>query len=113
VTALALFQLIDGGLTLLFSALILASGPSAPRAPAFIALALIKLGVGWGLLAGKKWAWWITLILASVSLLGALAGIAVGEPSALSHLPLAALILRYMFKPQVREFFGVKVPLSP
>jgi len=112
VTALALLQFADGGLTLLFSALALASEPSAPRAPAFIAVALVKLGVGWGLLAGKKWAWWITLILATVSLLGALAGVAVGEPSALSHLPLAALILWYMFKPHVKEFFGVKVPLS-
>jgi len=112
VTALALFQLIDGGLALLFSALILAGGRPAPRVLFFTAVALAKLGVGWGLLAGKRWAWWSALVLASVSLFGVLAGIAVGEPRALTYLPLVALVLWYVLKPRVREFFGVKVPPS-
>jgi len=78
----------------------------------FIVVGLLGLVVGWGLWTGKGWAWWLTVIFRGLDLVIGLASIAMGEASYIGALLISALILWYMFKPHVKEFFGVKVSFS-
>uniref|UniRef100_A0A7C4BAG2 DUF7144 domain-containing protein n=1 Tax=Thermofilum pendens TaxID=2269 RepID=A0A7C4BAG2_THEPE len=125
ITILALLEFIGGGLTILLGIAFLALGPViAAGLPSFlsvlvgalggvfIVMGLIGVVLGWGLWTGKGWAWWITVILQALSLLTGLAGVAMGDPASFIGLLIAALILWYMFKPHVKDFFGVKVSFS-
>jgi hypothetical protein len=128
ITVLALLQFIGGALSILLGIAFIAIGPYMSELemglPPLISLlvgflgiglllaGLIGLVVGWGLWTGKGWAWWLTVILEALGLLSGLAGIAMGDPSSLIGLLIAALILWYMFKPHVKDFFGVKVSFS-
>ena len=128
ITVLALLQFIGGGLAILLGIAFIAIGPYMSELemglPPLISLlvgfigiglllaGLIGLVVGWGLWTGKGWAWWLTVILEALGLLSGLIGIAMGDPSSLIGLLIAALILWYMFKPHVKDFFGVKVSFS-
>lgn len=128
ITVLALLEFILGGLAILLGIAFIALGPYIsqlmPGLPPLISLlvgglgigfllaGLIGLVVGWGLWTGKGWAWWLTVILEALGLLSGLAGIAMGDPTSLIGLLIAALILWYMFKPHVKDFFGVKVSFS-
>ena len=128
ITVLALLEFILGGLAILLGIAFIALGPYIsqlmPGLPPLISLlvgglgigfllaGLIGLVVGWGLWTGKGWAWWLTVILEALGLLSGLAGIAMGDPSSLIGLLIAALILWYMFKPHVKDFFGAKVSFS-
>jgi lysylphosphatidylglycerol synthetase-like protein (DUF2156 family) len=128
ITVLALLNFIGGGLAILLGIVFIAAGPIMAQIASglppifsvlvgalgigFLIAGLIGLVVGWGLWTGKGWAWWLTVILEALGLLSGLAGIARGDPTSLIGLLIAALILWYMFKPHVKDFFGVKVSFS-
>ena len=67
-------------------------------------MGVISLVVGWGLWNGKSWAWWLTVIFSALGVLTIL----MLNPLAIVN----AIILWYMFKPHVKEFFGVEVGFS-
>jgi len=78
----------------------------------FIVIGILALLVGWGLWAGKGWAWWLTVILQALGIVSSLASLALGDPTAIASLIIAAIILYYFFKPHVKAYFGVKVGFS-
>jgi lysylphosphatidylglycerol synthetase-like protein (DUF2156 family) len=77
-----------------------------------IVIGILALLVGWGLWAGKGWAWWLTVILQALGIVSSLASLALGDPTAILSLIIAAIILYYFFKPHVKAYFGVKVGFS-
>jgi lysylphosphatidylglycerol synthetase-like protein (DUF2156 family) len=107
----------------------------------FLLFGSITTILGWGLWFGKKWAWWITVILLGIIIVFAPASILQGNLSgslfvarignnlvtagstnissnslaALLTLIIALITLWYMFRPHVRSYFGVSVryPASP
>ena len=78
----------------------------------FIVIGILALLVGWGLWAGKGWAWWLTVILQALGVVSSLASRALGDPTAIASLIIAAIILSHFFKPHVKAYFGVKVGFS-
>ncbi len=65
-----------------------------------IALGVASFVMAWGLLQGKSWAWTSTLVLTIISLIFDLAG------ANLVGLIIEGVILYYLFRPNVKAFFG-------
>jgi len=65
-----------------------------------IALGVASFVMAWGLLQGKSWAWTFTLVLTIISLIFDLAGVN------LVGLIIEGVILYYLFRPNVKAFFG-------
>jgi len=128
ITVLALLQFVGGAIAIILGLVFIAVGPMLPGIAAglppmlsalvsilgvFLLVAgLVALVVGWGLWTGKGWAWWLTVIIECLGLVSGLVSIASGDLSALFGLAIAALILWYMFKPHVKNFFGIKITFS-
>jgi len=76
-----------------------------------IALGIVSLFVSWGLIKGKSWAWIITIILAIITVITSIVGIATGNVIQIIHLIVYGVIIYYMYRPDVRSYFGkVKIP---
>ena len=76
-----------------------------------IALGIASLIVSWGLIKAKSWAWKITVILSIIIVITSIVSIATGNPIQIIHLIVYGVILYYMYRPDVRTYFGkVKVP---
>ena len=76
-----------------------------------IALGIASLFVSWGLIKAKSWAWTITIILAIITVITSIVGIATGNAIQLIHLIVYGVIIYYMYRPDVRTYFGkVKIP---
>ena len=69
-------------------------------------LALID---AYGLWIGAGWAWWLTIIL---SILGIIGGI-MSLPGGIISIIIDALIIYYFTRPHVKEFFGMAAPSPP
>jgi uncharacterized membrane protein (DUF2068 family) len=67
----------------------------------FIVIGLLVLLNAYGLWKGKSWAWWMSLIL---SLLGALSSVFI-LPTGVVSLAIELLILYYLTRGQVRDYF--------
>jgi len=65
-----------------------------------IALGVASFIMAWGLLQGKSWAWTFTLVLTIISLIFDLVG------ANLVGLIIDGVILYYLFRPNVKAFFG-------
>ena len=124
VTVVAILQIL-GGILLVLGGAALAAVPQLVELPLpgfgflfgglgafFIVIGILALLVGWGLWAGKGWAWWLTVILQALGIVSSLASLALGDPTAIASLIIAAIILYYFFKPHVKAYFGVKVGFS-
>ena len=68
-------------------------------------LCLVGLYTGWGLLRGRKWAWWITVIILAVNAIGNVVRIALGGVEGIVGILIAAGFLFYLTRPQVKTFF--------
>ncbi len=125
ITLLAVLGFLTAGLGVLFGLLLIVGGGVinsffgnqiaaqefaifAGAGVILLIFALIGLAIAWGLWTGKSWAWWIEVILSALGLLSILSMNLRGLVDA----AIAALILWYMFKPHVKEFFGVQVSFS-
>ena len=76
-----------------------------------IALGIASFVLSWGLLKGKGWAWIITVILAIISLVFSIIGLASGSIPNIISLIINGVILYYMYRPEVKSYFGrVKIP---
>jgi hypothetical protein len=71
-----------------------------------IAIGIAFLGVAWGLITGKGWAWIVTVILSIIAIISSIISIASGHFGAVIHLILSGVILYYMYRPDVKSYFG-------
>ncbi len=76
-----------------------------------IALGIAWFVITWGLFTGKGWSWIITVILAIISVIFNLVGIASGGAPSIVSLIINGVILYYMYRPNVKAYFGrVRIP---
>jgi len=68
-------------------------------------LGLILLFTVWGLPKGRKWAWWITVIIFVANGLGDITRLALGGIEGIVGILIAAVFLFYLTRPEVKEFF--------
>jgi hypothetical protein len=76
-----------------------------------ISTALILLGVAYfvvtrGIWKGKEWAWSITLILSSIGVVLNLVSIITGNIGTIFGIIINAVVIYYLFRPNVKTFFG-------
>lgn len=130
VTVLAVLSLVAGalavlaGIGLIFAGALFAGlgDPSglgllgafgAAAGVALLLYAAFVFAVGYGLLKRQRWAWYATLVLAALQVLGALVSLLSGDiMSALVSLAIAGVVGWYLLSPPVQGWFGVshKVP---
>jgi lysylphosphatidylglycerol synthetase-like protein (DUF2156 family) len=79
-----------------------------------VVIGLLYVGLVWGLWTGKGWAWILSLVLAVLGLIASLIALVRGRFGAIVVLILDVIILYYLFRPNVRAFFGEqKTPPQP
>ena len=69
-------------------------------------LALID---AYGLWIGAGWAWWLTIILSVLGIIGGLLSL----PGGIISIIIDILIIYYFTRPHVKEFFGLAAPSPP
>ena len=94
------------GMTGAVAAIAVAAGSVA------IVLGIVWFGLAWGLLTGKGWAWIITVILSIISIVFSIVGIASGGAPSIISLIINGVILYYMYRPNVKSYFGRGVKIS-
>jgi hypothetical protein len=85
---------------------IIASLIIPPAGVVGIVIGLIWLGLAWGLWTGKGWAWIITVIIAIISIIFNIFGAVTGHVDQIISLIIAAVMLYYLFRPNVKAYFG-------
>jgi uncharacterized membrane protein (DUF2068 family) len=71
-----------------------------------IAIGIGYLAVSYGLLRGKGWAWSIALILSYVGMVIAIISILSGNFVPVINLAINIAIVYFLYRPQVKAFFG-------
>jgi hypothetical protein len=77
-----------------------------------VVVGLLYLGLAWGLWTGKGWAWVLSLILAVLGIIVSVISLVRGAFGPLIVLILDAIIVFYLFRPNVRTFFGEYKPTT-
>lgn len=73
---------------------------------ALIIIGLAYFGVAYGLWKGLKWAWIITLIVTVIAFISEIGSIIVGNVGAVIPVIINAIIIYYLFRPNVKAYFG-------
>jgi hypothetical protein len=71
-----------------------------------LALGIAGLFIAWGLISGKGWAWIITIIITIIMAIVNIISIASGRYEHIFGLIINGVILYYMYRPQVKAYFG-------
>jgi uncharacterized membrane protein HdeD (DUF308 family) len=71
-----------------------------------IAIGIASLVMGYGLWKGRSWAWTITLILSGIGIISSAVSIAERQTGAIVNLVIYAIIIYYLYRPNVKAFFG-------
>lgn len=71
-----------------------------------LALGIAYLIMAYGLWKGRGWAWTITLILSVIGIIVAIATIVAGNVSAVINIIIHAVVIYYLYRPNVKAFFG-------
>ena len=74
---------------------------------------ILGLLVGWGLWTGRGWARILAIILSGLGIVGSLASLALLSISGVVGLVIDGVILWYLFRPNVRAFFGGGAQAAP
>ena len=74
-----------------------------------VAISIAYFVMAYGLWNGKRWAWTITLILSGIGIILGIASIAVANIGAVFHIILNAVIIYYLYRPNVKAFFGKSI----
>ena len=116
VTVLAILGFIFGGLAILSGLVMSAIGASMVAqgwqymgggllGAGMLVYGIVAIVISWALWTGKTWGWWLEVIFSAIGVLSILTGNIVGAV-------ISAVILWYFFKPEVKDYFGVKVEFS-
>ena len=99
----------------LFSALGLAvpAGVGIAVGGVVVIFGLLGLLVGWGLWTGRRWARILAIILSGLGALASLVALVLGSIPSIVGLVIDVSILWYLFRPNVRAFFGGNAPFMP
>ncbi len=68
---------------------------------------LVNLTIGWGFLRGWAIMWYLGVIFNAIGLLLSISGIVTAMTVSVLPLVLYGVILYYLFRPQVKGFFGI------
>ena len=79
---------------------------SAAIGAVLIALGIAYFVMAYGLWKGKGWAWTITLVLSFIGIVLGIASIVTGNIGALFHLVINIIVVYYLYRPNVKIFFG-------
>ena len=71
-----------------------------------LVLGTASIVVSFGLYKGKSWSWTLLLILSGFGAAGYLLNIVNGQTFSVVGLVINAIIIYYLYKPQIRKFFG-------
>jgi uncharacterized membrane protein (DUF2068 family) len=71
-----------------------------------IAIGIGYLVVSYGLLKGKGWAWTVTLILSFIGIVFGIISLVGGNFFSIIQLIINVAIVYFLYKPQVKAFFG-------
>jgi hypothetical protein len=71
-----------------------------------IIIGLAYFVVAYGLWKGLNWAWIITLIVSVIGIISGLGSLAVGNMGAIFHLIINAIVIYYLYRPNVKAYFG-------
>jgi uncharacterized membrane protein HdeD (DUF308 family) len=102
VTLIAILTLIGGIIFLASGIVLLIVGIGI----VLIALGIAYLVMAYGLWSGKGWAWTITLILSVIGIIVAIVSIAAGNVGAILSIIIHAVVIYYLYRPNVKAFFG-------
>jgi hypothetical protein len=72
----------------------------------YIALGIAEFVVAWGLLKGKGWAWIVTIIINIISAVLNIISIAAGGIENIGGLIINGIIIYYLYRPNVKAYFG-------
>ena len=78
-----------------------------------IGLGALSLVLGIGLMKGKKWAWTLAVISGFISVAVGAIYIIGDAASGIATIILEAIILYYLYRPHVKEYFGKTNTLKP
>ncbi|MGC2428172.1 MAG: DUF2127 domain-containing protein [Nitrososphaeraceae archaeon] len=73
---------------------------------ALVAIGIAYFVMAYGLWKGKRWAWTITLILSAIGIILGIGSIASGNVGAIFHIIINAIVIYYLYRPNVKAFFG-------
>ncbi|MBA3750818.1 MAG: hypothetical protein H0X03_08035 [Nitrosopumilus sp.] len=71
-----------------------------------VIIGLAYFVMAYGLWKGLKWAWAITLILSAIGIIVGLGSIVVGNVGAIFHVIVNAIVIYYLYRPNVKAYFG-------
>ena len=71
-----------------------------------IVLGIASFVVAWGLLKGKGWAWIVTIIITIISLVFNALSIVSGNIGAIVGIIIDGVIIYYLYRPNVKSYFG-------
>jgi hypothetical protein len=71
-----------------------------------IIIGLAYFAVAYGLWKGLSWAWVITLIVSVISIIVGIGSIVVGNVGSLFHVIVNAIVIYYLYRPNVKAYFG-------
>ena len=86
----------------------LAGGAIIAASSVALALGVVGLFIAWGLITGKGWAWIITIIVTIIMAIVNIIQLANGRYEHVIGLIINGVILYYMYRPQVKAYFGRK-----
>lgn len=104
ITIIAILMVISGILFLIGGTALVIIFP-------YIGIPLVIVGianliVAWGLLKGKGWAWIVTLIVTGISIILNAVSIGSGNVGAIVGIIINAVIIYYLYRPNVKSYFG-------
>ncbi len=76
---------------------------------AYIIAGVISILIGYGLLKGMKWSWWIEIIFSALGLVGFISMLVLGIIPAIIPLAINGLIIYYLLQPHVKYYFGFDI----
>jgi lysylphosphatidylglycerol synthetase-like protein (DUF2156 family) len=71
-----------------------------------IIIGLAYFAVAYGLWKGLRWAWILTLIVSVIGIIVGLGSIVVGNVGSLFHVIVNAIVIYYLYRPNVKAYFG-------
>ncbi len=71
----------------------------------FIVPGVISIAIGWGLLKGKGWSWWLTVIFAVLGVIAAISNVVMRNVGGIIWIVIDGIIVYYMTRPHVKDYF--------